>query len=111
MWVPYVDAVVVVTCNPVGDRDPPDVRPWNGAALRPLVELLGEIDPEAGDVSNLSFADLRDKLLAFDPLNVDHVKRVNRAEADFWRKTVVSSAATLRARAQLRGKPLRYMRH
>ena len=25
-----------------------------------------------------------DALLAFDPLNIDHVKRCNQAEAEFW---------------------------
>jgi len=33
----------------------------------------------------MNFAQLRDALLAADPLNVAHVKRVNAAEAAFWR--------------------------
>ena len=91
--MPYEDAVVVVACNPVVDGKVPDVRPWNGAALKPLQDLVHEIDPDSGDVSRLSFADLRDKLLAYDPLNVDHVKRVNKAEVEFWRQTEVSDVA------------------
>ena len=27
-----------------------------------------------------------DSLLAFDPLDVEHVKRCNQAEADFWKR-------------------------
>lgn len=30
---------------------------------------------------------MRDKLLALDPLNTDHVKKINQAEAEFWRKS------------------------
>lgn len=35
----------------------------------------------------MSFTELRDKLLALDPLNIDHVIKVNQAEADYWRKS------------------------
>lgn len=37
------------------------------------------------EVNSMNFAQLRDALLAADPLNVAHVKRVNAAEAAFWR--------------------------
>lgn len=39
------------------------------------------------DIKELSFTELRDKLLAIDPLNVEHVIKVNQAEAEFWRKS------------------------
>lgn len=39
------------------------------------------------DINELSFTELRDKLLALDPLNKDHVVKVNQAEAEFWRKS------------------------
>lgn len=39
------------------------------------------------DINELSFTELRDKLLALDPLNTDHVIKVNQAEAEFWKKS------------------------
>lgn len=39
------------------------------------------------DINELSFTELRDKLLALDPLNKDHVIKVNQAEAEFWRRS------------------------
>lgn len=42
----------------------------------------GENEP---DINELSFTELRDKLLALDPLNKDHVIKINQAEAEFWR--------------------------
>jgi L-galactono-1,4-lactone dehydrogenase len=44
-------------------------------------------DNHEADVNELSFTELRDKLLALDPLNKDHVIKVNQAEAEFWRKS------------------------
>lgn len=34
----------------------------------------------------MGFGELRDAVLAFDPLDVAHVKRCNKAEAQFWKK-------------------------
>ncbi|KAF9591814.1 hypothetical protein IFM89_008464 [Coptis chinensis] len=39
------------------------------------------------DISELSFTDLRDKILALDLLDKDLVVKANQAEADFWRKS------------------------
>ncbi|XP_056158309.1 L-galactono-1,4-lactone dehydrogenase, mitochondrial isoform X3 [Syzygium oleosum] len=39
------------------------------------------------DINELSFTELRDKLLALDPLNKDHVIKVNQAEAEFRKKS------------------------
>jgi L-galactono-1,4-lactone dehydrogenase len=44
-------------------------------------------DNDEPDISELSFTELRDKLLALDPLNRDHVIKVNQAEAEFWKKS------------------------
>lgn len=44
-------------------------------------------DNDQPDIEELSFTELRDKLLALDPLNKDHVIKVNKAEAEFWRKS------------------------
>lgn len=45
------------------------------------------LDQNEPDINELSFTELRDKLLALDPLNKDHVIKVNQAEAEFWRKS------------------------
>merc|ERR1712096_153559 len=55
--------------------------------VKPLQELLRELDPACGDLEGDNFALLREKLLNIDPLNPDHVARVNRAEAEFWRNS------------------------
>lgn len=45
------------------------------------VELLSD-----EELSDLSFTELRDKLLAMDPLNREHVVRVNQVEAEYWKR-------------------------
>ena len=35
--------------------------------------------------AQLSFSQLRDQLLDLGPLNLDHIKKVNKAEAEFWK--------------------------
>ena len=42
---------------------------------------------EEQEISEFTFTELRDKLLALDPLNKDHVIKVNQAEAEFWRRS------------------------
>ncbi|KAM1094108.1 hypothetical protein FF1_009151 [Malus domestica] len=44
-------------------------------------------DKSEVDMNELSFTELRDKLLALDPLDKDHVAKVNQAEAEFWKKS------------------------
>lgn len=44
-------------------------------------------DENEPDINELSFTELRDKLIALDPLNKEHVMKINQAEADFWRKS------------------------
>lgn len=100
MWIPYTDSVVVVT------NDPEDASNTKLAAqstntmddeerLRPLTNLLLELSKEhhpdathpKDAVKGMGFGELRDALLAFDPLNNDHVRRCNQAEAEFWRRS------------------------
>lgn len=38
-------------------------------------------------IDELSFTELRDKIIALDPLNKDHIVKVNQAEALFWKKS------------------------
>eukprot|EP00904_Undaria_pinnatifida_P005032 jgi/Undpi1/1659/HiC_scaffold_11.g05049.m1 len=117
MWIPYTDAVVVVRCNPLDLNDqllrrktqPPtnlvtcqprgddnvDQKAPDDARhrLQPLKTLLLEkIGSNLSvtalkDVDSLDFAGLRDMLLAQGPLDVAWVKKVNAAEAEFWRRS------------------------
>ncbi|KAG6671166.1 hypothetical protein I3843_Q011200 [Carya illinoinensis] len=102
LYVPYTDTVVVVTCNPISKwKGPPKFKPkyTNDEALQHVRELYSESlqkyrnikdespDNVETDVSELSFTELRDKLLALDPLNKDHIIKVNQAEAEFWKKS------------------------
>ncbi|CBI30081.3 unnamed protein product, partial [Vitis vinifera] len=104
LYIPYTDTVVVVTCNPVSKwKGPPKFKPKysRDEAIQHVRDLyqesLKKYSPEAitakssdnsePDINELSFTELRDKLLALDPLNKDHVIQVNQAEAEFWRKS------------------------
>ncbi|KAI7750259.1 hypothetical protein M8C21_015968, partial [Ambrosia artemisiifolia] len=104
LYIPYTDTVVVVTCNPVSK--------WWGSnkfkpkytsdeALQPIRNLYksskdkyrGQIVTTSSTVedepkmSDLSFTELRDELIALDPLNKDHIKKINEAEAEFWKRS------------------------
>lgn len=35
----------------------------------------------------MSFTQMRDKLVAMDPLNTSHIKQVNKAELEYWRRS------------------------
>ncbi|KAG5555826.1 hypothetical protein RHGRI_006466 [Rhododendron griersonianum] len=104
LYIPYTDTVVVVTCNPFSKwKGPPKFKPKysQDEAIQPLRDYYQESlkkyrgegnvskSPDKGeaDISELSFTELRDKLLALDPLNKDLVVKVNQAEAEFWRKS------------------------
>ncbi|EOY09063.1 FAD linked oxidase [Theobroma cacao] len=104
LYIPYTDTVVVVTCNPVSKwRGPPKFKPkyTKDEAMQHVRELYKESlkkyrareitstspDSNEPDVNEFSFTELRDKLLALDPLNKDHVMKVNHAEAEFWRRS------------------------
>ncbi|KAL5708333.1 L-galactonolactone dehydrogenase [Ranunculus cassubicifolius] len=104
LWIPYTDAVVVVKCNPVSKwKAPPKIKSkyTKGEALQQLrdlyVELLGKYritetttkssENNEPDITELSFTELRDKILAIDPLNKDLVMKANLAELDYWRKS------------------------
>ncbi|PIA53722.1 hypothetical protein AQUCO_00900362v1 [Aquilegia coerulea] len=104
LWIPYTDTVVVVKCNPVSKwRGPPKFKPkyTKDEALQQLRELYVDLlkkyrtvettakslEINEPDLNDLSFTELRDKILALDPLNKDLVVKANQAEADFWRKS------------------------
>nr|XP_043609606.1 L-galactono-1,4-lactone dehydrogenase, mitochondrial [Erigeron canadensis] len=102
LYIPYTNTVVVVTCNPVSKwRGAPKFKPKYSLdeALQPIRDLYKEskekyraqfIATSSTDeqtISDLSFTELRDKLLSIDPLNKDHVKKINEAEAEFWKRS------------------------
>lgn len=117
MWIPYTDAVVVVRCNPLdfhekllrrqtqppknlvtcqpGSEDtevnqaPVDAKHCLEPLKTLLLDKIGSKLSAAAlqDVDSLDFAGLRDKLLAQGPLDVSWVKKVNAAEAEFWRRS------------------------
>ncbi|XP_012434899.1 L-galactono-1,4-lactone dehydrogenase, mitochondrial [Gossypium raimondii] len=104
LYIPYTDTVVVVTCNPVSKwRGPPKFKPKHTTdeAMQDIRELYKESlkkyrardittkssDSNEPNINDFSFTELRDKLLSLDPLNKDHVMKVNHAEAEFWRKS------------------------
>nr|AOW42610.1 L-galactono-1,4-lactone dehydrogenase [Solanum melongena] len=102
LHIPYTDAVVVVTCNPISKlRGPPKHKPkyTTEEALQHVRDLYRESlkkyrgqvadsgSPDEPDIDTLSFTELRDKLLAMDPLEKEHVIKVNKAEAEYWRKS------------------------
>jgi L-galactono-1,4-lactone dehydrogenase len=54
---------------------------------KPLSDLLMSLCPKLDPThtAQLSFSQLRDQLLDLGPLNLDHIKKVNKAEAEFWK--------------------------
>lgn len=93
MWIPYTDAVVVVQCRRMDDTEPasdelyPPVQHSDAVRLEAPRKLYLELThnkPEP-DYLDWSFTKLRDKLLEIDPLNKQHVVRVNEAEKQFWK--------------------------
>jgi len=90
MWIPYTETVVVVTCNPVGWFKTKEYQRYaEDEKLAPARQLLIECKPELtqGEVEPLSFTELRDHLLAVDPLDTEHVRKVNQVEAEYWKKS------------------------
>eukprot|EP01062_Namystynia_karyoxenos_P027557 TRINITY_DN2110_c5_g1_i1.p1 TRINITY_DN2110_c5_g1~~TRINITY_DN2110_c5_g1_i1.p1 ORF type:complete len:570 (+),score=144.40 TRINITY_DN2110_c5_g1_i1:80-1789(+) len=83
MWLPHTDRVVVVSSDMADESDPPAVAPPpERLATAPLRDLLQRASGR--DEQGLSFAQYRDKLLYAAPLDTQHVRAVNAAEALFW---------------------------
>ncbi|KAI3471649.1 hypothetical protein Pfo_028299 [Paulownia fortunei] len=104
LYIPYTDTVVVVKCNPLSKwKGPPkyklkytqeeamqhvrDLYRESSRQYRKEVVTLKTPEENEPDITELSFTELRDKLLALDPLNKEHIAKVNQAEAEFWRKS------------------------
>lgn len=103
LYIPYTDTVVVVTCTPLSKwKGLPKQKPkyTQEEAVQHVRDLYREMlknypkvvvakNPEENevDINELSFTELRDKLLALDPLNKEHVMKINQAEAEYWTKS------------------------
>ena len=92
MWIPHTDAVVVVRCDelPAGGEAEAvavDTAPDPDAAA-PLVALAvaSKVIASTEDAAGMSPFDLRGLLLGRAPLDAAWVKRVNAAEAEYWRR-------------------------
>lgn len=98
MWIPYEDAVVVVTNDPEIDAldelvvgSPQSSDASTRERFRPLTELLAKLTAGSEEpyteetMQGMGFGELRDALLAVNPLDANHVKMCNKAEAEFWR--------------------------
>ncbi|CAK9003673.1 4-lactone dehydrogenase, partial [Durusdinium trenchii] len=107
MWIPFTDSAVVVTSNPLetpqGDPDQAlnatQLAP-EAERMKPMTDLLRELDakdPEVlrayggipAKVEEGGFGALRDWLLRAGPgpLSPEHVRKVNKAELEFWRNS------------------------
>jgi L-galactono-1,4-lactone dehydrogenase len=95
MWIPYTDTVVCVTNDPehLVHKSVPREKASKASSeekIKPLTDLLAQLCKEhdkpynSEDVKGMGFGELRDALLAFAPLDIEHVKRCNQAEAEFW---------------------------
>jgi len=87
MWIPYTDTVVVVVSDVAKPGATPKEPLPEKERVKPLQDLLRQLKPDCGSLEGDNFAQLREKLLVLDPLNPDHVARVNRAEAEFWKRS------------------------
>lgn len=90
MWIPYTDSVVVVKCNPTAKASPPGPGFFGKTftadeKLGPLRQLLQGATGEA-PAADLSATQLRDELIKANPLDKEWIKKVNQAEAEFWKR-------------------------
>ena len=87
MWIPYADSVVIVKSNPTEKSSSEDTKVTSPDPAAPLKELL--LKKSNGSKTNksimeMSFSQLRDELIDLSPLETEHIKAINRAEASFW---------------------------
>eukprot|EP01026_Neomeris_dumetosa_P031392 TRINITY_DN24904_c0_g1_i1.p1 TRINITY_DN24904_c0_g1~~TRINITY_DN24904_c0_g1_i1.p1 ORF type:complete len:658 (-),score=88.13 TRINITY_DN24904_c0_g1_i1:404-2377(-) len=98
MWIPYTNSVVVVYSNPTDATRTPRVRktytkdeqlePLRNLYLEKLSEEGKEMDQSQEDIQSLSWTELRDELLlAGGVLDQEWVKRVNKAEEEYWKRS------------------------
>ena len=93
MWLPHTDCVVVITSDAYDEhkeaivKEPELKSSHSKLNTQSLVNLLLEINPTFGEkeAEKLSFSQLRDLLLDYAPLDLSHIRKVNLAEAEFWK--------------------------
>jgi L-galactono-1,4-lactone dehydrogenase len=90
MWIPYEDAVVVVTNDPFdASVDPLPQAPLSPKdPLAPFRDLLKSHPNKVqtlDQIDGMGMGELRDSLLDLDPLSTEWVKKVNAAEHKFWK--------------------------
>ncbi len=94
MWIPYTTTVIGVVSNPIDNKSMKLIKSKTNDstkdANKSLIELLYSVNSsyDKNYLITLSFAQLRDMLLDIAPLDLNHVKKVNQAEALFWEKSV-----------------------
>lgn len=94
MWIPHTEHVVVVTCNLYEGAGSDVFLRYTKysdsdrlAAPRELLRSHPDCTLSDVEIIELAYTALRDELLALDPLNVEWVKKVNLAEAEFWKRS------------------------
>lgn len=87
MWIPYEDAVVVVTNDPLVGENFEAKEAGVQDPLRPLKDLLLANEPslDTSLVDFMGMGELRDKLLDINPLSTPWIRKVNAAEHEFWK--------------------------
>lgn len=106
MWIPFTDSVVVVACDPI-DQTKASAPNFGGFQLHeetakaiaapfsleerlaPARDFFRSLYPSVPqkDVELLSFTQLRDEIIAADPLNLEHIKKLNGIELEFWKRS------------------------
>ena len=84
---------MVVTCDPIDDGAAPigaHAVQDDGYRLAPMRALLRQVSPAAvpeAEMAAMNFGDLRNALIEINPLDTEHIRAVNAAEAEFWKRS------------------------
>ena len=94
LWVPYADSVVVFHYDPVPDEYsiPETIQQTKRYVLGPLRQLLRQLIKKhnrtlPANYLTMSSTDLRDHIIQMAPLDLDHVRALNAAEAQVWQRS------------------------
>eukprot|EP00929_Paragymnodinium_shiwhaense_P046839 TRINITY_DN23829_c0_g1_i2.p1 TRINITY_DN23829_c0_g1~~TRINITY_DN23829_c0_g1_i2.p1 ORF type:complete len:582 (+),score=124.91 TRINITY_DN23829_c0_g1_i2:74-1819(+) len=87
MWIPYTDVIGVAVSNVAEEGAVAKPPVPEAERVQPLQDLLRSLQPDCGALEGDNFAALREKLLKINPLDPAHVAAVNKAEAEFWKRS------------------------
>eukprot|EP00939_MAST-03C_sp_MAST-3C-sp1_P001413 g1413.t1 len=88
MWIPHTDDVVVVVSNPTSETlTLSNNNSDTDGALEPFRALLKDVCGDDDDETCTNFAEYRERILEKDPLSVTHVRKLNEAEAEYWKRS------------------------